>query len=278
MFWPAPLFAGYSLAVLAQGHPLLEDSLTVQLIDGAFSVLSIVYFVFWGWMIWHCVQTEPDRHFWLWLLIIVPGIGPVVYFATRYLPSVNYQPPAFLRRWTRSRELSRLETAAIQIGNPHQFIQWADALRDAGMLDQAASAYAKALAKEPQNLQALWGASQVAAAQKRFGDVQQWTRRILEKDPQYKFGDVSLACGKSLMELGDTAAATEHLDQHVRRWRHPEAVYILASLQAGQGNTKVAREHLQAMLHDINGSPVAIARRHGRWRSRARQLLKKLPS
>jgi len=245
-----------------------------EFLSGGF---GLIYFAFVCWMLVHCIRTEPDRQFWLWLIIIVWGVGPVLYFVVRYLPSVDYRGPEFLRRWTRSRELERLETAAIQIGNPHQFTRWGDALRDVGKLDEAAEAYRRALEKDPKDLPALWGAARVAATQKRFTDVRDVTRQILEKDPQYKFGDVSLELGKSLVELGDSSAAADHMNNHVRRWRHPEALFLLARLRVEQGDIHSARELLQSMLHDINGSPAAIARKLGRWKSRARQLLRKLP-
>lgn len=264
-----------AIGLLAQVGPYRMSPWIYALESGS-GLLALVYSVFWCWMMWHCMRTEPDRQYWVWLILMVPVVGVFAYFFTRFLPAADYRAPAFLRRWTRGRELSRLETAAVQIGNAHQFVQWGDALRDAGMLDEAANAYSKALAKDPQSLQALWGAAQVAATQNRHADVCQWTRQILDKDPQYKFGDVSLAYGKALLEQGDVAATTKHFEQHVHRWRHPEAVYVLATLHAQQGNTQVARDHLQALLHDINGSPAAIARRYGRWKSRARQLLRKL--
>ena len=263
--------------ILAQRHGIPGNAWFWNVIGGGLSLLWVVYTAIWFWMLLHCLRTEPDRYFWMWMMIIVPVLGPLLYFVMRYLPAAEYRGPSFLRRWTRRRELSRLETATVQIGNPYQFIQWADALRDAGLLDQAATAYERALAKEPLNQQALWGAAQVAAVQQRHADVCRWTRQILDKDPQYKFGDVSLAFGKSTLELGDAPAATRHLEQHIRRWRHPEALYLLASLYAREGNNRAAREQLQALLHDINGSPAAIARRFGRWKSRARKLLKKLP-
>ena len=273
MSWPAQTSF---ILTLAQMHPYRGHSWMSDLLGGGLGLAGLAYTGFLLWMIWHCWRTEPDRYFWLWLMIVVWGIGPLAYFVVRYLPATDYHGPTFLRRWTRGRELARLETAAVQIGNPYQYIQWADALRDVGMLDQAATAYSRALAKEPQNLPALWGAVQVASLQNRHEDVRQWTRQILDLDPQYKFGDVSLAHARSILELGDTASALEHLDQHVRRWRHPEAVYLLGNLHARQGNTQSAREHLQALIHDINGSPAAIARRYGRWKSRAKQMLKKL--
>jgi hypothetical protein len=242
------------------------------------SLLTIPYFVFFIWMLIHCYRTEPDRFFWIWILIIAQPIGPIAYFLLRYLPSKEFPAPAFVRRWTRGRELVRLETAAEQIGNPHQFVLWGDALRELGHLDKAKEAYERALKKDPQQIQALWGAAQVALSQKRYADARLLTRRVLDKDPQYKFGDVSLAHARALNELGELDAARTHLEQHIRRWRHPEAMYLLAKLCANQGDTIAARQHLLGLIQDINGSPAAIARKFGRWKSLARQLLRKLPS
>jgi lipopolysaccharide biosynthesis regulator YciM len=146
------------------------------------------------------------------------------------------------------------------------------------MLDRAHNAYERALKKDQQNLQALWGSAQVAASQKRYADVREFTRLVLDKDAQYKFGDVSLAHVKALNELGDFETALTHLEQHVRRWRHPEAVYLLAKLHLNHGDPTIARQQLVGLIQDIDGSPTAIARRHGRWKSRARQMLRRLPN
>lgn len=265
-----------AFVLFAQGAstPFLLPSSLVGL---ATSVVSGLYLVFWLWMIWHCVRTEPDRFFWLWMMVVVQVVGPLLYFGLRYLPSLNTTSPAFVRRWTRGRELTRLETAAIQIGNAHQYCQWADALRDVGRLDAAARAYGQSLARDPFHLPALWGATQVAVAQRRPLEALDLARRILEKDPQYKFGDVSLALGKAILDAGDPVGALAHFEQHVKRWRHPEAVYVLAKLYSQQGNARAARQQLEALLLDLNGAPVAIARKQGRWKSRARQLLRQLP-
>lgn len=247
-------------------------------LETAATVVTFSYFAFLIWMLIHCYRSEPDRQFWIWILLIAPGIGLFAYFILRYVPSKEFPVPVALRRWTRGRELARLETAAEQIGNAHQFVLWGNALREVGMLDGACEAYQRALKKDGQNLQALWGSAQVAASQKRYTDVRIFTRQVLEKDPQYKFGDVSLAHAKALNELGEFEAALTHLDQHVRRWRHPEAVYLLAKLNANLGNPTAARQQLQGLIQDINGSPTAIARKHGRWKSLARQMLRKLPA
>ncbi len=241
------------------------------------SGMGLLYGAFWMWMLIHCILHEPDRFFWIWLLVVVPFPGPIVYAILRFFPQREFSAPRWLRAWMRGKELSRLEAAAGQIGNPYQFIQWGDALRETGRYSQANDAYRQALAKDPQSLQALWGAALVAVRQQRPEDVKALCGQILALDPQYKFGDVSLAYGRALKDLGEAAAVRQHLEQHVRRWRHPEAVYLLACQCRADGDPVAAREHLQAMLRDINGSPVSIARKFGHWRSLGRKLLRQLP-
>lgn len=243
-----------------------------------FSLLSLLYTAFWLWMVVHCIRYEPDKVFWIWVMLIVPFVGVIVYAAVRYFPASDHPAPEFLRRWLRSKDLARLEAAAEQIGNAHQFIQWGDALRDVGRWPDAGSAYNRALQKDPENLQALWGAALVAEQDRRHEDVVSLCRRILDKDPQYKFGDVSLAYGKALAALRRDDEARTHFEQHIRRWRHPEGLYLLAALCQTQGDAAGARQHLRSLLQDLNASPTAIARKHGRWRSRGRQLLRKLPA
>lgn len=241
------------------------------------SAIGALYAGFWLWMIIDCVLREPDRFFWIWLLVIAPFPGAIVYAVARFFPQRDFTAPNWMRAWTRGKELARLETAAHQIGNAHQFLQWGDALREVGRWDQAKAAYEQAMQKDPQSLPALWGAAQVAVHQKRYADVKDLCSRILAVDPQYKFGDVSLAYGRALQDLGDAAGARLHFEQHVKRWRHPEAVYLLASECRDAGDSIAAREHLQAMLRDIHGSPAAIGRKFGRWKSRGQKLLRQLP-
>ena len=248
------------------------------LLGGAFSLVMFLYVLFWLWMLIQCIRAEPDKYFWIWLLIVVPFPGAIVYAVMRYFPAADYPAPAVVRRWLRGKDLARLEAAAEQIGNAHQFIQWGDALRDVGRWKNADEAYERALKKDPENLPALWGAALVAEHQGRCDDVAALTRKILDNDPQYKFGDVSLAYGKALADQGKHDAARAHLEQHIKRWRHSEALYILADLCRDAGDIAAARQNCRALLQDLNASPTAIARKHGRWKSRAKQLLRKLPA
>ncbi len=111
--------------------------------------------VAWAWMLYHCYRHEPDREFWFWVMILIPPAA-VVYFFARWLPGGNAKLPKSWQRWSRGREIEQLDVAARQIGNPHQWVQLGDALRDVGRFPAAIAAYDKALAKEADNVQALW--------------------------------------------------------------------------------------------------------------------------
>lgn len=253
-------------------EPSLFDVFGIGLIGILFWILPLALKI---WMAVECLRKDPDRYLWLWIIILVP-FGSVVYFFIRWIPNNEIRLPTFMQQWTRGREIDRLRLAAIQIGNPHQHILLGDALREIKQHAEAGEAYAEALEKEPANLQALWGAAQVHMHFSDFESARDHLRTILDIDPQYKFGDVSFAYGQSLAELDRPDAAIEHLEEHVRRWPQPEALYALACLLADEGNHQQARTHLQSMLLGINSSPRGIARKNAMWKSKGKRLLRRL--
>jgi hypothetical protein len=235
----------------------------------------LVAFAFQIWMAVECLRKDPDRYLWVWIIVLVP-FGSAVYFFLRWFPNNNIRLPSFMRKWTRGREIDRLRTATVQIGNPHQHIQLGDVLQEINQQSEAGDAYAEALEKEPDNLQALWGAARVDLHFKEYDNARQRCKKVLDIDPQYKFGDVSFAYGDALAKLDKTDAAIEHLEQHVRRWPNPEALYTLAFIHADEGNHQQAREHLHAMLQGINRSPRGVARKYALSKGKAKRLLRRL--
>lgn len=258
--------------------PQQIDTTALLLMSALGLITSAVTTVGWIWMLVHCYRHEPDREFWFLVMTLIPPAA-LVYFFIRWLPSHSdgSPTPKPLKRWSRGREIEQLEIAAKQIGNSHQWIQLGDALRDVGRFDEAATAYEKALAKENDNIQALWGAGVAHLELNDFRTARAHLEKGLAIKPDYKFGDLSLAYGRSLAELEEIDQSVQHLQQHVSRWRQPEALYLLAQLEVERGNPHQARAHLEGLLLDINGSPKAIARKHSRWKSRATKLLKQLP-
>jgi hypothetical protein len=69
-----------SFCLLAEYSPYRGNPWLLHALEGGSTLLALAYSVFWFWMLWHCMRTEPDRQYWLWLMIFVPGIGAVVFF------------------------------------------------------------------------------------------------------------------------------------------------------------------------------------------------------
>jgi hypothetical protein len=244
--------------------------------EGFWSVGSLIFAAFTIWMLVECLRKDPERNLWWWIILFIAPIGPIIYFFVRWLPESRIGPPRWLHGLTRGREVRRLQAAATQIGNPYHHVQLGDALRETGQFERARASYDRALAKEPDNIAALWGAAQVDLQLGAVDSACQRFARVLELDPQYKFGDASLAYAQALVAMNRTSEATAYLEKHVKRWRQPEGVYLLAQLNSKSGQIEEARRHLELMLLEIEASPLPIARKQGTWRRRGQQLLRKL--
>ena len=229
------------------------------------------------WMLIYCVRRDPQSGTWLWVMLFFQPFGALIYFFVRWLPSTNLSRPGWMRRFTSGNERRRLEIAAYQIGNAHQFIELGEHCREMGRIDEAASAFHSALQKDPQNLMGLWGAANVDFAQSHLTEACEKLEKVLAADPQYKFGDPSLLYARCLIGLNRTADARAHLENHTRRWRHPEALYLLATILNNQGETAAARDMLEGLLMDVEAAPRGIARKFFWWKSRAKLLLRRIP-
>jgi hypothetical protein len=239
--------------------------------------IGLLMGAFWVWMLVHCVRHDPDRGMWLWILFVVPPAA-VVYFFVRWLPAARVSGgPSFLTRWTKRRQIPRLEAAARNIGNAHQFVELGEVYRETGQHARAAESFTKALQKDAGSLPALWGAAQAEMHRQNHSAARTHLEQILAKDGSYKFGDVSLAYCRTLCSLNETEAAREKLQQHLKRWTQPEAYVLLATIETSRGDHAAARQHLEATLMDLYGGPAFFARQNRGWARKAKKLLRRLP-
>jgi hypothetical protein len=88
---------------------------------------------------------------------------------------------------------------------------------------------------------------------------------------------VSLAYCRTLVTLNQPDAAYERLEQHLKRWTHPEAYVLIATILFDRGEAEPARQHLESTLSDLQGGPAFFARQNRVWARKARKLLARLP-
>lgn len=250
---------------------------TTAVLHWLYPVAQIVIVAFTLWMLVYCIRNDSDRQVWLWILLCFPLLGASIYFFARWLPSSSIAVPAFLRRWTESSKIRRLQAAADQIGNPYQHIELGDALSGVMQFDKAELSYRRAIEKEPNNLPALWGLATVQSHLSQPTEAKATLESILKIDPGYKFGDVSLSYGRTLQALHDQEAALNHWRAHIKRWRQPEALCSMAQILIERQEYPEARLLLQQMISDIDLTPRALARKVFFWKSRGIRLMRSIP-
>lgn len=231
---------------------------------------------FWIWMILDCVQNERDRQLWIYILIFTNAPGALVYFIARWLPRANIPVPKYFSRNKRERELWMAESEARNIGKAHQFVKLGTILCDLGMFDKAEDAYKQALEKESNNIQALWGAASIDLRNKKFESAKKHLETLLKVAPDHKYGDASLAYGRTLFMLKDFDTARPHLEKHIKDWAHPEAYIILAEILSKQGDTKDARICIETMLTKLKGASYYYYKQNRHFVGRGEKLLKTL--
>lgn len=238
-------------------------------------IFALASTLFWLWMIFDCVRNEPDRQLWIWALVLFNIAGAIAYFLVRVLPRGDYLPQYF-QRWTRKRELWVAENEARSIGKAYQYINLGNILCELGMYERAENAFDQALAKEDNNTNALWGAAIAAVEQKKFPKAKELLTKLIQIDPDYKYGDGSLAYGEVLVNLKESELARTHLEKHVKNWSHPQGYLLLADVLLQQEDKKAAKECLETMIIRIQGSSYFHYKRNRAFLGKARKMLKKL--
>lgn len=252
----------------------LHDPTSFFLVDLCSGLFMLLSFAFWGWMLYDCIRNDPDRGMWVVILLFTHVIGALIYFVVRKLPSMRFQSPSFFTRFSKRQDIVAAEAAARNIGNAHQFVILGDLYQEVGNRTAAREAYDKAVQKEDDNIQALWGLACVELAQKDFPAARQHLEKVLDIDPEYKFGDPYVAYGQVLLDLGETAAARQHLEKHLNRWQLPAARIMLAEILLEDGETEKARAQAEDVLTSLRAGPRFHYHRNRRWVHRAKRILR----
>lgn len=239
-----------------------------------FGPLGLLFTIFWLWMIYDCVQNERDRT-WLWILVFLNIMGAGLYFFARYWPRNSGGIGLFSGNRDRD-QLWQAEAEAKNIGKAHQFIKLGDILSKMGERERAVTAYRQALEKESRNTKALWGAASLAIQSQNYAEAQTHLAVLMDVDPDFLYGDASVTYAQVLVDAEQLDRAIQHLNQHFKRWSHPEAYLILAQVHQKNGDRTLAREAIETMIVKVKSSPPYHYRKNQRYVKQGEKLLRTL--
>jgi hypothetical protein len=229
--------------------------------------------IFWLWMLYDCIRYEPERS-WIWILILLNFPGAVIYFIFRKFPTIRQQPPRFLGRWFRGKEIRQAEIDARNIGNTYHFVKLGDILRETGQYEKAGEAYRKALETEDSNVEALWGAAVVDMKAGRFKQAHEKLTRLMEIDYGFKFGEAAKAYAATLLELGELETARKQAEKCAKRWDDPESAVLLAQVLIREGRHDEAKKCLENLIDELKGNPHLGTHGYRKWMWRGRLMLR----
>lgn len=200
-------------------------------------IIYLLPTIFWMWMIWECIRYDLERSTWIWLLILLNFPGAIIYFFARRLPNMNFPVSKHFQRCFRRNELWDAEAAALNIGNAYQFVMLGKIRQELGLLEKAKDSYLEALAKEPNNLQSLWGITKIELKNENFIQSKETLAQILNLKPEYEYGDAALLYIKTLIRLDEKDNIEDLLEKNIRVWNKPEAYILLAEIHLEEAKT-----------------------------------------
>lgn len=242
------------------------------------SLISFCLFLFWAWMFYSCFLHERGqvRLFWALTIIFLHVFGATFYLIIRWLPQTLSITQASVKRKRLKHDLQQAMANVRNIGKAYQYVQLGYVYEALQQTDHALAAYQQALAKEPDNIDALWGSAVIELEYKNSEQAITILQQLMEIRPDFKFGDASLAYGKALFEYGDFNLAQQHLENHLKQWSHPEAALLMAKIQTHQQNTPRACKVLETMITNVQGAPDFHYRKHRQYVVQGQRLLKNL--
>ncbi|MEL6936870.1 MAG: tetratricopeptide repeat protein [Cyanobacteria bacterium J06607_17] len=241
--------------------------------------LSLLGTAFWIWMLYDCLKSRSrNSSIWIWIILFLNIVGAGLYFFIVWLPShpnALAKVPGITGGKLRD-ALWQAEAEARNIGKAHQYAKLGDIHHQMRNLSAAEQAYNTALEKEPDNIRVRWGAACVALDQKSLEIACRHLEKILAVEPEFSYGDASLAYGQVLHRLNDFKAALPHLQTHVKSWSHPEAYLMLAQIYRERGDVTKARDILETMIIKIKSSTQFQYRKNKPFIRQGERLLSQL--
>lgn len=224
-----------------------------------------------GLAILHVLRTGRDMR-WIFLILFVPGLGPLIYLVAEVLPSLNQNLTARRAarrvrdavdpgRGVRERMLDYERNPSVETGS-----RLADELVRAGRHNEAIRVCEHArtglFEDDPKILLSL-ASAQFAAS--RFRAAIESLDRLREKNPGFRSPDGHLLYARALEACGENDRALEEYAAVSGYYPGAEARVRHALLCKKLGRTEQAEQMLAAILKDARLAPRHFQRSQREW-------------
>lgn len=239
-------------------------------------VLSVAVQIFCAW---HIVSSGRDKT-WLWLVIMVPGIGCAVYIITQVLPDAGNShtgrkaKKAALKTLDPHREYREAMQAFDMVESVENRLRLADALYELGQYDEA----------EPHLTQSLVGAHKSdphilmrLASVRLHQDDPESTLTLLdelqEANPGFQSQDGHLLYSKALVKTGQLDEALQSFRDLVAYATGEEARVRYGYLLQQNGQQEEANRIFEEVVKRVNRGTKFYRKDQKKWKAKAEAAL-----
>jgi len=224
----------------------------------------------------HFIRRRPDNY-WIYVILFLGPIGAIVYLVIEALPDFGLLGGTF-KGFPRRKRIHELEIAILDNPSGGNFEELGNLYMDEGKLQQARSAFDKAIAGRVDSPDCYYRrgvcAIQLGDAAAALPDLE----RVVFKDPNYDFRRAAGLLAHAYARTGQTEKA-EALFREVTQGSTLSETYLnFAELLRSEGKNPEARLWAQKVLDKKRTMPGYLRRRERHWFRSASQILKRLPA
>ncbi len=224
----------------------------------------------------HVVRTGRDRY-WLWVIILFPGIGPLVYFIAEYVPDLqrNYKVQKFksgvVKKVNPTKRLRYLEDQVELTPSVKNKKLLADEYVNRGMFDKAISIYRDCMQGiYAKDLSMIEGLCCAYFFKKDLSNAKKYLTELMDLRPKKQNDEFDLLYARTLEEEGDTDGALEIYSELEKFFSGEEARCRYALLLKKEGRTEEADKLFKMILTNARLSPKFYVKAQKQWINIAR--------
>ena len=237
--------------------------------------LYILQLAFMIWMLVDCHRRGAEQY-WFWIIFMVPGLGAWAYFFSHKIHDFRGRGGSGLNFWPFDRRVNLTELRYRVQQTPTLANQLAigERLLEKREYAEAIPYLEAVLNREPDHTIALYSLASCRVETGHSDQAISVLRRLLAKD--WRYGNYSgwRLLISAQVQTGDEATALVTARELVQKAPMMEHKCVLAERLQVAGQYEEARDLLEGALRDFQFAPWPVRRRDGRWKKRARQILR----